>query len=158
MARKGRNCRGRWFSSGQARWLHHAGGTHSRTLSEPPHPVTASQYDVAQLLLDSTYNQVKQFARNVDYFTYSNSIQIFSDQMFLRCTFAHVLFGRIRRHGDFATDFTVDLNHDQLGVFNHSLLVSLWPWSGINVAFATQSLPQTEADMWSEWIKHTNHG
>ncbi len=54
--------------------------------------------------------------------THGNAIKIFCYQMFLASTFANLFFRCVHRNGDFGTDFTVNLHHDQRGVFHHRFL------------------------------------
>ncbi|MNG27937.1 hypothetical protein D3C84_1131200 [compost metagenome] len=58
--------------------------------------------------------------------------------MFLSSVFTNLFFGSIGWHRDFTTYFTVDLYHDQLGIFDHCRFVSYWPRSGIHFTCTVQ--------------------
>ncbi len=73
--------------------------------------------DIARFLPRLANDQIEEFTWYVNHFTYSNAIKIFCYQMFLASTFANLFFRCVHRNGDFGTDFTVNLHHDQRGVF-----------------------------------------
>ncbi|MNN73879.1 hypothetical protein D3C81_1900340 [compost metagenome] len=69
--------------------------------------------DVARFLPRLANDQIEEFTRYINHFTYGNAIKIFCYQMLLASTLTNLLFGGVDWNGDFATYFTVHLHHNQ---------------------------------------------
>ncbi|VEC76091.1 Uncharacterised protein [Raoultella ornithinolytica] len=65
--------------------------------------------DIARFLLRLANDQVEQFTRDVNHFTYGYTVEILRNQMFLARTCTNLFFGCIDRNGNFTTDFTINL-------------------------------------------------